>query len=50
MGITINSVKTHLKLANKALREELVDAKEYVMKCIVCLIFLWHFLLSALSY
>ena len=31
MGITINSVKTHLKLANKALREELVDAKEYVM-------------------
>jgi RNA polymerase sigma factor (sigma-70 family) len=31
MGITINSVKTHLKLANKALREELVGAKEYVM-------------------
>ncbi|MDR6783353.1 RNA polymerase sigma factor (sigma-70 family) [Pedobacter africanus] len=31
MGITINSVKTHLRLANKALREELEGSKSYVM-------------------
>lgn len=31
MGITINSVKTHLRLANKALREKFVGSKTYVM-------------------